>query len=344
MVLYPFVFELNLRELVWGGNCLRPMKGLPFNPSDKIGESWEVSAVPGNESVVKNGSLKGRTLTQLVSEFKELLVGKSVYRKYGDKFPLLVKFIDAASDLSIQVHPDDEMAMRRHNSFGKTEMWYVMDARPDGHLLCGFNENISKEEYRQRLSDNSICDVLQQYAVQEGDVFFIPTGRIHAICGGTLVAEVQQSSDLTYRIYDYGRLDLNGNPRELHTDLAEEALDFRVSESVQSLYDRKLNWPVPLVVCPFFSVKLLELNRGFHRKLFKYDSFVIYMCLKGDCTITVQSTQGYGKGAMPEIVKLRLTAGNSCLIPASVADVVIDPSNAVGLTRLLEVYSDNRGT
>lgn len=339
--LYPFVFDLNLHELVWGGNRLCELKGLSCKNEEHIGESWEVSAVSGSESVIVNGPLKGRKLTEVVSEYKERLLGKSVFNHYGGEFPLLVKFIDAASDLSIQVHPNDELAKMRHNSFGKNEMWYVMDSKEEGKLLCGFNEDLTKEEYRRRIAENTICDVLQQYAVERGDVFYIPAGRVHAICGGTLVAEVQQSSNITYRLYDYGRLGLDGKPRELHTELAEEAIDYKVSESVQSMYDRKLNWPVAVVESPFFTVKLLEINRGFHRKLFKYDSFIIYMCLSGNCKIEVQSCIDEG-GEMPEVVELNLTAGNSCLVPAEVADLMLEPDNEYGMTRLLEVYIDNK--
>jgi mannose-6-phosphate isomerase len=340
--LYPLMFDLDLHELVWGGNRLRPLKGLPFNEEDKIGESWEVSAVPGKESVVSNGSLKGLTLTDVIERYQDLLLGKSVLAKFEGKFPLLVKFIDASKDLSIQVHPDDQLARERHGCYGKTEMWYVMDVEPEGRLFCGFREPINKEEYLQRIENDTICEVLQEYAVNKGDVFFIPAGRIHAICAGTLVAEVQQSSDVTYRIYDYGRMGLDGKPRQLHTELAVDALDMTVSASVHSLYDRRLNWPVCVTECPYFTVKLLELNRNFHRKLFKYDSFVVYMCLYGECTIEVLSTQGYEKGVEPETKQVTLTQGNSCLIPASVADVMLMPNDDLGIAKLLEVYIDNK--
>lgn len=340
-VLYPLLFELDLHELVWGGNRLSPLKGLPFNPEDKIGESWEVSAVQGKESIVSNGFLKGRRLSEIVEQYQKLLLGSSVYKTYGGKFPLLVKFIDASQDLSIQVHPNDTLAKKRHGSFGKTEMWYVMDVEPEGKLLCGFKEPITKEEYLRRVNEGSIGEALQEYAVNRGDVFFIPSGRVHAICAGTLVAEVQQSSDVTYRIYDYGRIGLDGKPRQLHTDLAIDALDMGVSASVHSLYDRKLNWPVSVTECSYFTAKLLEINRNFHRKLFKYDSFVIYMCLSGTCSIEILSTQGYETEEKPEITQIEMTQGMSCLVPASVADVMLKPQE-VGLTSLLEIYIDNK--
>ena len=342
IVLYPFLFELNLHQLVWGGNRLKQFKGLPSDPNDKIGESWEISAVKESESVVKNGPLKGKTLNDLVVEYKDYLVGKTVLNQYGTVFPLLVKFIDAAENLSVQVHPNDELAKQRHGCFGKTEMWYVMDAQSDAKLYCGFNSLISKYEYGKRIEDGSICDVLQEYNIKVGDVFFIPAGRVHAICGGSLVAEVQQSSDITYRIYDYGRMGLNGRPRQLHTELAVDALDYQVSESAKVEYHRTINKPVCISDSPFFTVKLLEINRAFHRKLFKYDSFVIYMCLQGDCTIRIESTKGYGWNVMPEIKEVSLTVGNSCLVPASVADMMVIPNNQAGITKLLEVYIDNK--
>ena len=339
--LYPLLFDLNFHQLVWGGNRLKPFKGLTPSEDDKIGESWEISAVRDNESVVANGPLKGKKLNDLVSSYKELLLGKVVFSMYGETFPLLVKFIDAAHDLSIQVHPNDELAMNRHGCFGKTEMWYVMDALPEAKLYCGFNSRISKYEYGKRVEDHSICEVLQEYPVKSGDVFFIPAGRVHAICGGSLIAEVQQSSDVTYRIYDYGRLGLDGQPRELHTELAKDAIDYNVVENYKTEYERKLNKPVCISECQFFTVKLLEINRGFHRKLFKYDSFIIYMCLEGNCTIKVLSTRGFD-GDMPLIREVHLSKGNSCLVPAAVADIMITPMNEEGRTKLLEVYIDNK--
>lgn len=340
-ILYPLLFQQDLHELVWGGNRLKPFKGMPASESDRIGESWEVSAVKGQESIVANGPLQGRRLNELVEAYQELLLGKKVKSMYGTTFPLLVKFIDAASDLSIQVHPNDALARERHGSFGKTEMWYVMDATPDAKLYCGFNQPISKYEYGKRVEDHSICEVLQEYAVREGDVFYIPAGRVHAICGGSLIAEVQQSSDVTYRIFDYDRLGLNGVPRELHTELAKDAIDFTVESSYKTEYKPQINKPVCISESPFFTVKILEVNRGFHRKLFKYDSFIIYMCLEGDCSIKVLSTEGFN-GRMPEVREVFLSKGNSCLVPAAAADFVVTPLNSEGRTKLLEAYIDNK--
>lgn len=335
--LYPLLFKSNLYAKVWGGNRLKPLKGLPAD-DEPVGESWEISAVRGKESVVANGSLQGRTLTALVDEYREQLLGHAVYDMYGTEFPLLIKFIDAAKDLSIQVHPDDEMAMRRHKSFGKTEMWYLMDARPGAKLYSGFKSPISRYEYAKRIEDGSICDVLAVHPVEEGDVFYIPAGRVHALCSGTMVAEVQQSSDLTYRIFDYNRPGLDGRPRELHTELAAEAIDYTVESDYRTHYTRQINKPVCLSESPFFTVKLLEADRAFHRKLYKYDSFVVYMCLEGDCLVRLRSW----RGGEPEIKCVELRKGFSCLIPAAVADFDVVPQPENPTTKLLEVYIDNK--
>ncbi len=341
--LYPLLFENNFHVIVWGGQNLKPMKGLPAD-DERVGESWEVSAVPGSTSVVSNGPLAGRDLAGLTREYGPLMLGNAVAEKYGDKFPILVKFIDAAADLSIQVHPDDALASERHGCFGKTEMWYVMKAAPGACLYSGLSQYISKYEYGKRIEDGSICEVLQKHEVKEGDVFYIPAGRIHAICGGLMIAEIQQSSDITYRIYDYNRPGLDGKPRQLHTAEAKDAIDYKVYDDYRTHYERRLNKPVPLMVTPYFVVKLMEVDRAFHRKLYKYDSFIAYMCLEGDCTIRINSTRGFGDGVMPapEDTEVRLTEGNSCLIPAGVADLYIKPNNSAGVTKLLETYIDNK--
>ena len=339
-ILYPFQFKQNFYEMVWGGDRLKPMKGLPADDRH-VGESWEVSAVPGKESYVANGPLEGYSLPRLVDLYGELLLGHKVVTMYGRKFPLLVKFIDAAKDLSIQVHPDDDLAMARHGCFGKTEMWFVMDAEPGAYLYSGFSTPISKYEYEKRVEDGSICDVLCRHDVKRGDVFFIPAGRVHAIGGGTMVAEVQQSSDITYRIFDYNRLGLDGKPRQLHTEYAKDAIDYKVYDNYRSDYEYKVNKPVAMTESPYFTVKRHVINRSFHRKLFKYDSFVIYMCLHGDCKIELRSTEGFGE-LMPSIREIELTKGNSCLIPYACADVNLVPNNPDHITELLEVYIDNK--
>ncbi len=341
--LYPLLFENNFRTVVWGGSSLKPMKGLPAD-TECVGESWEVSAVPQMESVVKNGPLAGSSLAQIVERYKELMLGKAVYEKYDTAFPILVKYIDAVRDLSVQVHPDDTLARARHGCFGKSEMWYVISAVPGAYLYSGFNQLISRYEYEKRVEDGSICEVLQKHEVKAGDCFYIPSGRVHAICGGVLIAEIQQSSDITYRIFDYNRPGLDGKMRTLHIEEAKDAIDFKVYDEYRVRYENRINKPVSLVVNQFFVVKILEVDRAFHRKLYKYDSFIIYMCVEGDCTIRIRSTEGYEKGAMPAEADrvVRLTQGNSCLVPASCADFDVSPNNEAGITKLLEVYIDNK--
>lgn len=316
-MLYPLQFSQNLFTLVWGS------------------EDWVVSAVPQKESLVANGPLEGMPLSQLVDVYGEDLLGKKVLKMYGKKFPLLVKFIDAHDDLSIQVHPDNDLAMARHNSLGKTEMWFVIDAKEDAKLYSGFSREITKDEYEQRVKDGTICEVLQSHSVKRGDVFFIPAGRVHAICGGVLLAEVQQSCDITYRIFDYNRPGLDGKPRQLHTEMARDAIDYTLYPTYLTDYLEKINKPVAITECPFFTVKIHNITRSFHRKLYKYDSFIIYTCLNGDCRIHLRV-----KGV--PVSDIELKKGQSCLVPASVADLDLIPNNDKGLTELLETYIDNK--
>lgn len=328
--LYPLLFEPNLHTIVWGGRKLQPFKGLE-ETEEPIGESWEVSAVPSSVSIISNGIWKGRDLNSLIQEFPNEILGKAVNEKYQGKLPLLVKFIDAEKDLSIQVHPNDEMALREHGKMGKSEMWYVIDAVADSHLYLGFNRNITLEEYYRRIKDGTITDVLADHKVKPGDVFYIPAGCVHAICGGVMVAEVQQSSDVTYRLFDYNRPGLDGKPRELHTELAAKALNFQVGD-YRIHYDRKDNNSVKLIDYPVFNVGLLELTLPIHRNMLMYDSFIISMCMDGECIICNRCT---GE-------ETSLKKGSSVLIPASIADYDVFPVNAVnGKSRLLEVYIDN---
>ena len=233
--LYPLLFEPNLHSVVWGGKRICPYKGIP-EKDEPIGESWEISAIPSSTSIISNGNYKGKKLTDIIEQMPAEILGNAVAEKYGNKMPLLVKFIDAEKDLSIQVHPNDEMAQRIHNKFGKTEMWYVIDAKPGSYLYAGFKDNITKEEYKKRIADGTITDVIAKHFVKPGDVFYLPAGRIHAICGGILLAEVQQSSDVTYRIFDYNRPGMDGKPRELHTELAADALNFHVEDEYRTQY------------------------------------------------------------------------------------------------------------
>ena len=324
-MLYPLLFETSLFPIVWGGNRLRQMKGM--TPScEPVGESWEVSAVSGKESVVLNGELAGKNLRELCQQYGADLLGGAVQQKFGNEFPMLIKFIDAESDLSIQVHPDDSVAMQRHGSMGKTEMWYVVDAKPGTYLYAGFSKSITSEEYRRRVEDGTICEVLAKHPIRMGDAFFIPAGRVHAICGGALIAEVQQSSDITYRIYDYGRMGMDGKPRELHTELAVDVLDYTVHKEYSISYPMELNKANLVCECEFFTVRMQRLTAEIARNLKHYDSFVVYVCMRGECMIgdSVHLKQGY-----------------SCLVPASCTDLKITPMGEKGMAELLEVFVNN---
>lgn len=328
MKLYPFLFEPNLHSVVWGGDQLRPYKGLA--PSDEpIGESWEVSAVPSSTSIIANGTWKGKDLISVINEHPEAILGKAVNQKYHGQLPLLVKFIDAKRDLSIQVHPNDEMAQREHGKMGKSEMWYIIRADEGAHLYAGFKQEITPDEYQRRIEDGSITEVLADHQVKAGDVFYLPAGRVHAICGGIMLAEVQQSSDVTYRIYDYNRPGLDGKPRELHTALAAKALDYHVERNYLTDYRAAKDQAIQIVDTPYFDVRIMELTGQFHRNLMKYDSFIITMCLAGACRIVIRHS-----GA-----EILLRQGYSTLIPAAIADYDVIP--LTGRTRLLDAFIDN---
>ena len=302
-----------------------------MTPSDEpIGESWEVSAVPTSTSIVSNGAWKGRDLISVINEQPEAILGRKVNEKYHGQLPLLVKFIDAKRDLSIQVHPNDEMAMREHGKMGKSEMWYVIKADEGAHLYAGFKKEIQIGEYYQRIADGTITEVLADHQVKAGDVFYLPAGRVHAICGGILLAEVQQSSDVTYRIFDYNRPGLDGKPRELHTTLAAKALDFHVERNYRTDYPETANRATQIIDTPYFDVRVMEVSKAFHRDLRKYDSFIITVCIEGDCVIHVRSTGD----------EILLKEGHSTLVPAAIADFEIWPQR--GKTRILDAFIDNK--
>ena len=328
MTLYPLLFEPNLHTVVWGGDRLCPYKGL--KPQDTpIGESWEVSAVPSSTSIVSNGEWAGKELTTVIDAHPKEILGESVNKLYDGKMPLLVKLIDAKGDLSIQVHPNDEMAKRVHGKSGKTEMWYVIDANPGSYLYAGFKSKISEYEYKKRIADGTITDVLARHEVKAGDVFYLPAGRVHAICSGIMLAEIQQSSDLTYRIFDYNRPGMDGKPRELNTELASQALNFHVEEEYRTQYNDVAGRANRIIDSPYFSVRVTEMMDTFHRNLIKYDSFIISMCIQGDCKIRMRTTGD----------EILLREGHSTLIPASIADYDVIPLH--GKTRILDAYVDN---
>lgn len=327
-----FLFTDNLHTILWGGNRITTWKGLPS--TDGIGESWEVCGLDKTPSVIANGQFEGQTLRDVIALHPQEILGKSVAKKYHNQLPLLAKFIDAKQDLSIQVHPNDAMAKREHNSFGKTEMWYVIDAAPGSYLYSGFKLNITQEEYRQRVADGSITDVLARHEVHTGDVFYIPAGRVHAICSGVFLAEIQQSSDVTYRIFDYKRKDKDGKERQLHTDLAAQALDFKVYNAYRTEYTEDIQRANHCIDSPYFSVRVVDADKPIHRNLMKYDSFIITMCIKGSCIIKSR------KGSQLSPISCTLSEGYSCLIPACEADYDVIPQN--GTVRLLDAFIDNK--
>ena len=325
---YPLLFKPNLHTVVWGGHQLCPYKGLAPS-TEPVGESWEVSAVPSSISVVSNGKWSGCDLVSVINDDPEPILGKAVCKKYDGKLPLLLKFIDAKRDLSIQVHPNDEMAQREHGKMGKSEMWYIIKADEGSHLYAGFRQHIEPEEYYRRIADGTITEVLADHPVKAGDVFYLPAGRVHAICGGILLAEVQQSSDVTYRIFDYNRPGMDGKLRELHTDLAAKALDYHVECNYRTEYAETDNRAIQIIDSPYFDVRVMEVTMPFHRNLLKYDSFIMSSCIEGDCTIRVRRTGD----------EITLKEGYSTLIPAVIADYDVIPLH--GKSRLLDAFIDN---
>lgn len=323
MNLYPLKFQPILKKIIWGGSDICEFKKISPK-QDGIGESWEISGVEGNVSVVANGELAGKPLDEVLQIHKAELVGEKVYEKFGDTFPLLIKFIDARDDLSIQVHPNDELAKEKHNSFGKTEMWYVVKATPDAFLYSGFATAITPEEYIKTVKNNTFTDKLQKFNVKPGDVFFLPAGRVHAIGSGCFIAEIQQTSNITYRIYDYNRKDSQGNSRELHTELAKDAIDYKVYNNYQTEYSPHINHPVELVSCEYFTTNLLEMDIPLARHYEHLDSFVIYICMQGHCTL--KDNKGNS---------MFIEQGETVLLPADTQSTLIIPSET---TKILETF------
>ena len=321
--MYPLKFKPILKQTIWGGDRIIPFKHLNENLPN-VGESWEISGVPGNESVVANGEFRGKTLRELINIFREELVGESVYKRFSTTFPLLIKFIDARQDLSIQVHPDDETAKKRHNSLGKTEMWYVMDATEGAKLRSGFKTKIGPKEYKELVHNSTITDVLAQYEIKKGDVFFLPAGRVHSIGAGAFIAEIQETSDIAYRIFDFDGRDANGNTRELHTELAKDVIDYEVHDDYRTQYTPEMNEPVELVACPYFTTSVYDMTETINCDYTELDSFVIYICMEGSCTIT--NNEGDS---------IELQAGESTLLAATTQEVTIEPHDHV---KLLETY------
>ena len=323
--MYPLKFEPILKQTLWGGDKIIPFKHLN-ETLPNVGESWEVSAVEGSESVVANGADKGYTLPEMVRKYKEELVGEANYARFGNKFPLLIKFIDAKLDLSIQVHPGDELAKKRHNSFGKNEMWHVIAADKGAKLISGFAEEITPKEYKDRVHNGTFAEVLQTCAIEPGDVFYVPAGRVHGIGAGAFVAEIQQTSDITYRIFDYNRKDKDGKSRELHTSQAMDAINFSdVQDDFRTEYERVQNEPVEMVASPYFTTSVYDMTEEITCDYSELDSFVIFICVEGSCRLTDDNQN-----------EITLRAGETVLLPAAVQEVTIVPEGQ--RVKLLETY------
>lgn len=316
--IYPLVFEPILKERIWGGTKLKTVFDKPIQ-SETTGESWELSTVPGDISRIAVGEYKGKLLSELISQYPEEILGEAVHKKFGTEFPLLFKFIDAKDDLSIQVHPNDELAKKRHNSFGKTEMWYVMQADENAKIVVGFKEKSSREKYLKNLEDKTLLSILQEIPVKKGDVFFLETGTIHAIGAGIVIAEIQQTSDITYRVYDWDRVDAEGKSRELHIDMALDAINYDTTDTKRD-YTQEENKSNPVVTCPYFITDYLPLNGKIEIKK-QHKSFTVYMCMEGDFKVKYNETVwGYKKG-------------DTVLLPAAMQSYDLE-----GQAVLLEIY------
>ena len=315
-----YKFEPLLKQTLWGGDKIIPFKHLNTQ-MERVGESWEISGVKDNETIVANGPDKGKSLNQLVSEQKAKLVGEENYQRFGDEFPLLVKFIDASQDLSIQVHPNDETAHRLGKPHGKTEMWYTLESAPSAHLYNGLKKKITTEEYEQMVANDTIVDALARYEIKEGDVFYIPAGRIHAIGSGCFVTEIQETSDVTFRIYDYKRKDKDGNYRELHIKEAAQCIDFTVLPNYRAGYEPILNEGVQLIESPYFTTAVYDLTEPMTLDYSELDSFVILIAVKGEGAITCNGEQ------------MTFKMGDTILLPATTNEVKVE-----GVVRFLETY------
>ncbi|UUW09450.1 class I mannose-6-phosphate isomerase [Flavobacterium plurextorum] len=316
--LYPLQFEPILKERIWGGEKLKTVLNKPIT-SKITGESWELSTVEGDVSIVSNGELKGKSLMELIAETPNELLGTRVHERFGKQFPLLFKYLDAREDLSIQVHPNDKLAKERHNSFGKTEMWYVMQADADSRIIVGFKEDSSKEEYLKHLQDNTLVTILDDVKAKAGDVFFLETGTVHAIGAGLVVAEIQQTSDITYRLYDFDRVDAQGNKRELHVDLALDAINYN-KVNTQKKYDSKINTSNVVVDCPYFTTNFIPLESN--TEISKSgETFTVYMCIEGSFEIEYDN------------FKHTYIKGDTVLIPAAIRTFVLN-----GKASILEIY------
>lgn len=318
MKFYPLQFKPILKDRIWGGTKLQSVLNKEIT-SETTGESWEISTVPNDVSIVAKGELKGSTLNEIIEQFPGAILGEEVVQRFGKQFPLLFKFIDAKEDLSIQLHPNDELAKKRHNSFGKTEMWYVMQADEGSRLVVGFKNNSNKEEYIEKLVNNNLISLLDEIEVKKGDIFFLETGTIHAIGGGVVIAEIQQTSDITYRLYDWDRVDANGKGRELHTDLALDAINFNTTKAKVD-YQKQINYSNKTVHCDYFNTNVIPLEGEMNWKA-NNGSFTVFMCTEGSFEFELNNqTYKYSKG-------------DTILIPA-----IIESFEIKGKASILEIY------
>ena len=309
-----YKFKPILKSMLWGGEKILPYKSI-VSDQKQVGESWEISGVKDNESIVAEGPDAGMMLPELIKRDGAKLLGAVNYERFGEEFPLLIKFIDARQDLSIQVHPNDEQAWELHQSKGKTEMWYVVDADPGSSLRSGFAKKVTPEEYEASIADNTITDLLAEYDIHAGDLFFLPAGRIHSIGAGAFIAEIQQTSNITYRIYDFNRVDANGNPRELHTEQSKAVIDYSVQDDYRTHYEATDDQRTELVSCPYFTTALYNLTKAHTIELASLDSFVIVICTEGEGTITDNNGE-----------QMQVRQGESILVPATATSLDIVPN------------------
>jgi len=321
--LYPLKFETVLKEKVWGGTALVTRYNKKSTGSLHIGESWELSAVADNQSIISNGFLAGNNIEELIEVYMGDITGDSIYEKFGNEFPLLIKFIEAQEDLSVQVHPNNDLAKKRHNAYGKTEMWYILESKPGSKIYTGFKDGVTREIYKEAVRSGRIEELMNVENVNAGDTFFTPAGRVHAIGAGIVLVEIQQTSDITYRIYDWNRKSTGKEKRELHTDMALDAIDFNQSGTNKIRLEQVLNKTENLVSCEFFDTNIISFNNAIDKEYYFNDSFVVYICLEGEFSI--------GWDGNSE----KVTKGETVLLPAMIKEVTLKPLNEA---RLLEVY------
>lgn len=325
-MLYPLKFKHIFKDKIWGGNRIKRILGQNFSPLSNCGEAWTISGIKPKPSLVSNGFLKGNTLNELIEIYMDDLVGEKVFDKFGYEFPLLIKFIDAEKDLSVQVHPDDELAHQKHQCSGKTEMWYIIDAEQDAKLNIGFNIPMNKQLLKTHIDNNTIEDILHFVPVKSGDAVFIPSGKVHAIGKGILLAEIQQSSDITYRLYDYNRTDENGKHRSLHIKDALGAIHYNETDNALISYSKQQNYTNNIVSTSFFTTNYMDFNKLVEKTYANIDSFVIYICLSGKAKISYSETSE------------TIQTGECILLPALIKNVIIFPEPQC---KLLETYIDN---